>query len=209
MMGPEKDLKEMSSFPHILTEGGDDRLPLHPKTGVNKYFSKPEVATGSAFRGSCTCNSPSVEGYAAAEEMYNHLKNNKLSTEQAMHNIREQLRKAYKLSDNTGVFLTPSGSDAEYIPLLIAKILNPGKKVLNIVTCHEEVGSGTLDASKGQYFSTMEPIDGGLMWSNNIQMISMSDKIDDLADDVQVIPIYAREPNGEVLDAKPEIENAL
>jgi hypothetical protein len=33
----------------------------------------------------------------------------------------------YELQEGTGVFLMPSGSDAEYIPLLIAKTLNEGK----------------------------------------------------------------------------------
>jgi len=56
------------------------------------------------------------------------------------------------------VWLMPSGSDAEYIPLLIAKYLNPGKDVVSIVTCNEEVGSGTLDAAGGKLFSHVEPI---------------------------------------------------
>ncbi|KAJ1482974.1 hypothetical protein T484DRAFT_1802191, partial [Baffinella frigidus] len=49
--------------------------------------------------------------------------------------------------------LFSSGSDSEYIPLLIAKTLDKGRKVVNIVTCDSEVGSGTLDAAGGRYFS--------------------------------------------------------
>jgi len=37
MMGAANDLKEMTKFPLILVEGGDDRLPLDPETGTNKY----------------------------------------------------------------------------------------------------------------------------------------------------------------------------
>ena len=37
MMGPEGSLKAMSEYPIILTEGGDDRLPLSKETGTNKY----------------------------------------------------------------------------------------------------------------------------------------------------------------------------
>ena len=118
----------MDSFPEILTQGGDDRLLLNRKTGVNKYFVKPEVAVGCAFRGSCTCNSPSEEGYAAAEEAYNNLynydellpnDNYSETTEALMDEIRQRLIKAYGMPEGTGVFFTPSGSDAEYIPLLI------------------------------------------------------------------------------------------
>jgi hypothetical protein len=65
-MGSAKDLKPMTEFPLILTEGGDDRLPLDPATGANKYHAKPFVAANAAFRGSCTCNSPTPLAFEAA-----------------------------------------------------------------------------------------------------------------------------------------------
>jgi hypothetical protein len=37
-----------------------------------------------------------------------------------MHETRETLKEIYSLPEGTGIFLMPSGSDAEYIPLLIA-----------------------------------------------------------------------------------------
>jgi len=37
-----------------------------------------------------------------------------------MHETREKIKDLYSLPEGTGVFLMPSGSDAEYIPLLIA-----------------------------------------------------------------------------------------
>lgn len=77
-----------------------------------------------------------------------------------MHEIRDKLKEAYSLPEGTGVFLMPSGSDAEYIPLLIAQILNQGKPICNIVTCNEEVGAGTLGAAGGKFFSPIEPIPG-------------------------------------------------
>ena len=43
MMGPAKNLQKMPEYPAILTEGGDDRLPLDPNTGTNKYHQKPVV----------------------------------------------------------------------------------------------------------------------------------------------------------------------
>jgi hypothetical protein len=41
MMGAADDLQPMTSFPMILTKGGDCRLPLDPKTGANKYHISP------------------------------------------------------------------------------------------------------------------------------------------------------------------------
>lgn len=160
--GSAAHLTEMASFPEILIEGGDDRILLDPVTGVNKYFMKPEELVDAAFRGSCTCNSPSEYGMTAAEEAYNALYQHKISTEAMMDDIRNSLIQAYGMPKGTGVFLTPSGSDAEYIPLLIAKLLNPGKEIVNIVTCHQEVGSGSLEAAGGKFFSSSEPMPGSL-----------------------------------------------
>ena len=74
-MGCSSNLKAMTAFPLILTEGGDDRLPLDPKTGANKYHAKPVVAVGAAFRGSCTCNSPTLLAYEAAKVTYGEFLN--------------------------------------------------------------------------------------------------------------------------------------
>ena len=77
-----------------------------------------------------------------------------------MDQIRTRISKVFELPKGTGVFLSPSGSDAEYFALLIAKLLNPKKDIINIVTCNEEVGSGTLAAAGGRFFSSVEPIPG-------------------------------------------------
>ena len=69
-MGAAGDLKPMTPWPFILTEGGDDRLPLDESTGCNKYHAKPLVAAHALFRGSCTCNSPTQLAFDAAKEVY-------------------------------------------------------------------------------------------------------------------------------------------
>lgn len=121
MMGAAKDLKEMSDYPLILVEGGDDRLPLDPETGTNKYHQKPYVATNALIRGSCTCNSPTPVAYETAKKYYEYLQEGKTNIEAIMHEVRQRIKALYKLPEGTGVFLMPSGSDAEYIPLLIAQ----------------------------------------------------------------------------------------
>ena len=100
----------------------------------------------------------------------------------------------------------PSGSDAEYIPLLIAQELNKGKKVTNIVTCNEEVGSGTVAASGGRFFSDVEPIPGFTTGS-----VKNGDPLEGLADMVDsVIGINARDDDGAVKsDIKDEISSIL
>jgi hypothetical protein len=124
-----------------------------------------------------------------------------------MNDVRTRLTKVYELPKGTGVFLSPSGSDAEYIPLLISKLLNPGKPVTNVVTCNVEIGSGSLAAAGGKFFSPVEPIpsyhshiDGGP---------KVNDPVNELADNVETVAINARKPTGEVINADSEIEAAL
>ena len=69
-MGNAHNLKPMTEWPEILTEGGDDRLVIDPKTGTNKYHAKPYVAHHALFRGSCTCNSPTQMAFDEAKEVY-------------------------------------------------------------------------------------------------------------------------------------------
>ena len=59
-----------------------------------------------------------------------------------MEGVRSRIKTLYNVPPGTEVFLCPSGSDAEYIPLLIAKTLNKGRKIVNVVTCDAEVRSG-------------------------------------------------------------------
>lgn len=89
----------------------------------------------------------------------------------------------------------PSGSDAEYIPLLIAKALNPGKTIHTLVTCNEEVGSGTLDAARGRLFSAVEPIKG-FTDGNKKQ----GDEVEGLSEGVEYSTINARCSKGDVID---------
>ena len=111
------------------------------------------------------------------------------------------------MSEGTGVFLTPSGSDAEYIPLIIAKAIHgQDKKIVNIVTCNDEVGSGTLGASGGRFFSPLEPIPG---YTGHMDVVEMDSPVLGLAENVETVTVQARLASGEVVDAKPEIIKAL
>jgi hypothetical protein len=202
LMGSERKLKPMTEFPLILTEGGDDRLPLDPKTGANKYHGKPFVMPDSAFRGSCTCNSPTPLGFEAAKMLYQQFSNGAKNCETSMQETREKLMELFELPQGTGIFLMPSGSDAEYIPLLIAKLRNKDKNVVNIVTCNEEVGSGTLDAAGGKFFSAVEPIHYG-------SGAKAGDPVEGLASGVENFAIGARLPSGEVVEQNEEIHKAL
>lgn len=118
-----------------------------------------------------------------------------------MNDARDRLMAAFQMPEGTGIFLMPSGSDAEYIPLLICKIFNQGKEIVSVVTCNEEVGSGTLDAAGGRFFSPMEPIKG---FTNG--EVKMSDPVEGMTEGVQLF--QSMQESQRETPLMPEIKHA-
>jgi asparagine synthase (glutamine-hydrolysing) len=110
------------SFEACLTCGGDDRS-LILETGKNKYHIRPQpVDPAHVFRGSCTGNPPSERGYQAAKKLFEKL-NDKTDLGAIFEDQRTRLSKLLELPEGTEIILCPSGSDAEYLPLAIARAL--------------------------------------------------------------------------------------
>jgi hypothetical protein len=92
------------------------------------------------------------------------------------------------------VVLCPSGSDAEYIPIAIARALNPRiEKIVNIITQKREIGAGSSVAAGGEYFSTHTPLYGRLGDNSNDQLSGF--------DNIIEVSILAREDDGAVINA--------
>ena len=91
-----------------------------------------------------------------------------------------------------------SGSDAEYLPIAIARALEPdtqrGKKIVNIVTQLKEIGAGTNIAAGGTYFSTHAPLLGRV--PDGVTRLRGFEE-----DGLKEISIPARERDGTVIDA--------
>lgn len=194
-----------ANYPLILTEGGDDRLVLNAK-GVNKYHCRPEPIKDSLFRGSCTCNIPTEKAYGAAEAAFQAIERQEVTVGDVMEGVRSRIKTLYNVPPGTEVFLCPSGSDAEYIPLLIAKTLNKGRKVVNVVTCDAEVGSGTLDAAGGCYFSDVVPLPDAATEGMKLN----KQPLEGLAEDVETVAIPARDKSkGDVFDATDRVQEVV
>ena len=139
-------------FDELVCRGGDERLDL-VEGRTNKYHVHPSRYQDVFNRGSCTCSPFSPDGYKAAYNLYQRL--GSIGFEQAQN---EQIRGIknlinYEGHDSFHVFFAPSGSDLCYYQLLFAQLINPGKDVVNLVTCPEELGSGSISALKGQFYS--------------------------------------------------------
>lgn len=136
----------------LLLSGTDERTTLNSR-GLSNYgidFSDESLTN----RGSCTCN-------LITNDHVDYLadKIGGVSTDQDWANLISEVEDGIKLeiSGTTDtdyeVFFGPSGTDVVYFPLLFSRELFPNKEILNIITCIEELGSGTINAGKGKYFS--------------------------------------------------------
>lgn len=158
-----------SEFECWLTTGGDDRSLILEGTGANKYHIKPlPILKSQIFRGSCTGNPPTETGYEAAKSLFDDkidgLQGDPIKLDAALREIfqdqRERLAAHLQLPLGTEIILCPSGSDAEYIPIAIAKALHPNKNIVSGITQLNEIGAGSAPASTGKYFSKYAPFLG-------------------------------------------------
>lgn len=154
-----------------LTEGGDDRLFLSDE-GVNKYYCPPRPLPSPVIvRGSCTCSSPTPDGFEAARRLLRDLWSGRTKFSTSVADVAARLSRGLELSVPHDVILHPSGSDAELIPLTVAcaRAQRLGcAAIVNIVVAAGEVGSGTAPAAGGRHFSKYSPlgsvvVNGGLV----------------------------------------------
>jgi asparagine synthase (glutamine-hydrolysing) len=187
-----------NQFEACLTQGSDDRSLIMPATGKNKYHIQPRpIPANAIFRGSCTCNSPTRAGYAAAQKVYQFIKtcpSQSQAVEAIFQRQRSRIASCLALPEGTEVVLCPSGSDAEYIPVAIARALNPrANKVVNVVTQLREIGAGSSVAAGGEYFSTHTPLLGRLNEDSQERLEGF--------DNIVEVSVLAREDDGTVVDA--------
>lgn len=194
--------KGFDDFEAMLTCGGDDRS-LILDSSTNKYHIKPQpVDPAHVFRGSCTGNPPTQRGYDAAKKLYEKLSSMpEGSLDAAIDDVfadqRSRISKILELEEGTEVIIVPSGSDAEYLPVAIARALKGDVPISNGVTQLREIGAGTAPASVGEYFSTHAPLKGKL--AEDSKYLSGFDTLDGIA-------IPAREKNGDVIDGSQKMD---
>lgn len=187
-----------NTFEACLTQGSDDRSLIMPATGKNKYHIQPlPISANAIFRGSCTCNAPTRSGYAAAQKIYDYISSrpNRSKALAAVFQLqRERIANYLELPPGTQVALCPSGSDAEYLPIAIARAINQNRnKIVNVVTQKREIGAGSSVAAGGEYFSTHTPLFGRLQEDSNERL--------DGFDNIVEVSVLAREEDGTVVDA--------
>ena len=55
-------------------------------------------------------------------------------------------------NDPFDVFFGPSGTDLAYLPTLFQRLLQPDKPIIQLMSCPEELGSGSMDVAAARLF---------------------------------------------------------
>lgn len=147
----------------LLALGGDDRLLVDWSTGVNKYGIAPSPTPWTSSLSSCTASAPTSRAFDAAARLRRLLIEAALAddldrTVAAHYEVmRRMLLAALGAhgADGVEVVFTPSGTDAEFVPLLVA--LSTGDAVNSIVVGQHEIGSGSIHSAAGRHFCTNLP----------------------------------------------------
>lgn len=148
----ESKLQGITKIEEILSRGADERIFLNEE-GLTKYGT-PLIRDNYVNRGSCTC---SAARESDVQLMNDLLEQNTTKEDwiQYKNELNDQLKQelGWDEAHDFKLFLAPSGTDLVYYPLIFAQLLEPGKTVNNLITCIEELGSGTKSSSVGEFYA--------------------------------------------------------
>lgn len=182
-----------------IFKGGDERVHLVPDTGKNKYHLNAFEFEGLFHRGSCTAGILNKDTNQTLQNI--DLEYFEKNFEQVLKSHSSRIKRLFDNEEkvNFEVFFAPSGSDLVYYPLLFSKLLYPGENPANIVTCPEELGSGSLTGSQGKYFFKVnqfgESVDKGSFINN------------ELIPEMHILP--ARNADGHIYHNADELRNII
>lgn len=175
---------------NVLLTGNDERIDLIK--GFTKHFINPSEVSEDINRGNCTCSGLSQ----TAEEVVleSALKIKKHGFNYCWENVRSSISALFKGEND--VFIAPSGSHLSYFPLLFNVLVNPGQKITSIVSCSNELGSGTEKAYQGDSF--FESNQFGEKYNG-----------ENISADVQSFHLKARDSFGKIVDNYKNIKELI
>ena len=208
----------MERLGELLVAGGDTRCRIVPSTGNNAYHCPPLPVEGQIIRGSCTGSPPCARGIesalatlrtldAARESRPSGQEEGSTAYEDAfdaaMDDVRTRLSAALRLPDGSGVILSASGTDVEFIPLAIAQTLYPSAQIRSVLVAEGETGSGGTNACAGKYFDKIVPLAGE---EEGMHEREVGSTLMGLAE-IEQLCIPAREADGSIRDVGAALES--
>jgi hypothetical protein len=140
-----------SDLTRLMTTGGDARIVLDPRTGLNRYFSAPRPSDVLAYASS-TANDISADAFAYLATLPIDAGLPARDYADALDGLRRRIRRAYSVPDEVDIVFSPSGTDLEYVALACAAGRGPAG-THNILLGADEVGSGCIHSAHGRYFA--------------------------------------------------------
>jgi len=137
----------------VMTEGGDSRILIDPRTGLNRYYSAPRPSTALAYASS-TANDISAPAFARAQALLAEIGEDAPGDvySDRLEGLRGRIRRAYGVADEVAIVFAPSGTDLEYVALACVAGRAPGGTHA-ILLGADEVGSGCIYSAHGLYFA--------------------------------------------------------
>jgi len=146
----------------VLLSGGDARLMIDAKTGVNKYGCGSVPDPGLVAFGSSTGSTISERGFAAANALHQRLLHEENTLDEStlyrheLERIRQELNQycEFSIHSEVATIFAASGTDLHLICAQLIAGDYPNQLPLHIIMMEaSETGSGVAPAVRGQHFS--------------------------------------------------------
>lgn len=179
----------------LLSQGADERI-FPDENGLSRYgisLLNEDIIN----RGSCTASPAIGEDVKYIEKLLETTHTDEDWIENQERNTNK-LKKWLNVEgeDLFDVFYGPSGTDLFYYPIIFSKLLHPERQIINLITCKEELGSGTPFASEGKYYAGYNQFGEEITKGNRI--IS--------EEELQTTFFQARSEEGHILNHEEQIK---
>ena len=145
----------------LLASGGDTRHQRVELSGLNRYGCSFDPTPDVVEFGSCTGSSVGRRGYAAARALRDRLRrcaapDRRALIEDLHEHHRRRIIELMIPGGRADAVITPSGTDAELIPLVLFAA-GHDQEIESVILGPGEVGSGTVGAAGASTFDAHTP----------------------------------------------------
>lgn len=182
---------------YLLMDGGDLRLNIDEIDLLNKYgcrpFPRPDAFTFSSSTATSVSNfafdkTDKVRSILIRNSLKNGFKN---ATIEFSELLKNNLKKIFKLNEESEIIFSPSGTDSSLQIAAITQIFSD-KEITHVLVASDETGSGVSSALKGCHFENTTALNFP---------VKKGDKIEGFRD-VDLIKIPFRDENGALKSSK-------
>jgi len=188
---------------YLLMSGGDLRLNIDEFQLLNKYgcrpFPRPEAFTFASSTATSVSNfafdkTDKVRTILIQNSLKKGLKN---ATIEFSELLKNNLRKALKISNESQIIFSPSGTDSALQIAAITQIVSK-KEITHVLVASDETGSGVPAALKGCHFENTSALNFPVKKGNRIEGFR----------DIDLIKISLRDENG-TLKSHLQLDNEV